>query len=86
MRLFSSRSCAYLAAGVALRPDANNFAARADALARARRTPGWKVEVHQPKPSKALFAGPKKYADNFKWQGPKGRKFPDLYIPPPPKQ
>jgi len=28
--------------------------------------------------------GPKKYADNFKWQGPKGRPFPALFEPPPP--
>mmetsp|Transcript_42266 Transcript_42266/g.111992 ORF Transcript_42266/g.111992 Transcript_42266/m.111992 type:complete len:174 (-) Transcript_42266:312-833(-) len=47
---------------------------------------GWNVEVHQPKPSNAMFSTPKKYADNFKWKGPKGRNFPDLYIPPPPKQ
>ena len=47
---------------------------------------GWNVEVHQPKPSRAMHSSPKKYADNFKWKGAKGREFPDLYIPPPPKQ
>eukprot|EP00967_Tisochrysis_lutea_P055074 scaffold69068_cov25-Tisochrysis_lutea.AAC.1 len=25
--------------------------------------------------------GPKKYADNFVWKGPKGRAFPELYEP-----
>ena len=33
-----------------------------------------------------MNATPKKYADNFTWKGPKGRAFPDLYVPPPPKQ
>ncbi|KAL1498913.1 hypothetical protein AB1Y20_013435 [Prymnesium parvum] len=47
---------------------------------------GWIVEVQQPKPNTELHARPKKYADNFKWKGPKGRAFPDLYIPPPPKK
>ena len=28
--------------------------------------------------------GPKKYAENFYWKGPKGREFPKLYEPPPP--
>jgi len=45
---------------------------------------GWKYEIIQPKPNNELNASPKKYADNFKWKGPKGRNFPDLYKPPPP--
>ena len=45
---------------------------------------GWKYEVVQSKPNKELHASPKKYADNFKWRGPKGRAFPALYVPPPP--
>jgi len=45
---------------------------------------GWKYEIIQPKPNKELNASPKKYSDNFKWKGPKGRNFPDLYKPPPP--
>mmetsp|Transcript_23455 Transcript_23455/g.40098 ORF Transcript_23455/g.40098 Transcript_23455/m.40098 type:complete len:176 (-) Transcript_23455:48-575(-) len=45
---------------------------------------GWKSQVVPTKPNRALHAKPKKYADNFKWQGPKGRSFPDLYVPPPP--
>ena len=49
-------------------------------------TTGWKTEVIQPKPNRALHAKPLKYADNFKWQGPKGRDFPELYVPPAPKQ
>ena len=50
----------------------------------ARPTAGWKYEIIQPKPNKELNASPKKYSDNFKWKGPKGRNFPDLYKPPPP--
>jgi len=45
---------------------------------------GWKYEVIQAKPNKEIHSGPKKYADNFKWKGPKGRNFPDLFVPPPP--
>lgn len=45
---------------------------------------GWKYEVIQSKPNKELNASPKKYSDNFKWRGPKGRTFPALYVPPPP--
>jgi len=45
---------------------------------------GWKYEVVESKPNKEIFASPKKYADNFKWKGGKGRYFPDLYKPPPP--
>ena len=47
---------------------------------------GWTYEVTETTHvNRALAAsGPKKYADNFRWKGPKGRPFPDLYIPPPP--
>lgn len=48
---------------------------------------GWKYEIIESKPNKEITASPKKYADNFKWKGPKGRGshgFPDLYKPPPP--
>ena len=45
---------------------------------------GWKYEIVQPKPNAEIMASPKKYADNFKWKGPKGRAFPSLYQPPPP--
>lgn len=47
---------------------------------------GWKYEVQAvPSPNLAIVSkGPKKYADNFKWKGPKGRPFPQLYEPPPP--
>ena len=47
-------------------------------------TAGWKYEIVQPKPNGELHASPKKYSDNFKWKGPKGRAFPNLYKPPPP--
>ena len=62
------------------------FASSEDAARFCERN-GWKYEVIQPKPSEAMFDSPKKYADNFYWQGPKGtayRSFPDLYEPPPP--
>jgi len=45
---------------------------------------GWKYEISRTLPNKEIHASPKKYADNFKWAGPKGRAFPDLYKPPPP--
>jgi len=45
---------------------------------------GWKYEVVQAKPNKEIHSSPKKYAENFKWKGPKGRNFPDLFVPPPP--
>jgi hypothetical protein len=45
---------------------------------------GWKYEIEASKPSNEMTNGPKKYADNFTWKGPKGRDFPDLYKPPPP--
>jgi NADH dehydrogenase (ubiquinone) Fe-S protein 4 len=44
----------------------------------------WKFEVlDNVKPNRAIMV-PKKYADNFRWKGPKGRDFPELYEPPPP--
>lgn len=60
-----------------------DFATAEDA-ARFCEQNGWKYEIVQPKPNAELNASPKKYADNFTWQGPKGRAFPDLYKPPPP--
>lgn len=47
---------------------------------------GWKYQVIEaPSPNLAMASkGPKKYADNFKWKGPKTRPFPELYEPPPP--
>ena len=56
----------------------------ADEAARFCEQNGWKYEIIEPKPNRAMLASPKKYADNFKWQGPKGRDFPDLFVPPPP--
>ena len=45
---------------------------------------GWASEVVQPKPNNSMHAKPRLYAANFSWKGPKGRDFPDLYVPPPP--
>lgn len=45
---------------------------------------GWSSEVVKPKPNRSMLAKPRQYAANFGWKGPKGRDFPDLYIPPPP--
>ena len=45
---------------------------------------GWKDEIAPTAPNKEILAEPKSYSANFKWKGPKGRKFPDLYKPPPP--
>jgi NADH dehydrogenase (ubiquinone) Fe-S protein 4 len=63
------------------------FDSRDDAVRFAERN-GWTVETSDPAENLALVhKGPKKYADNFRWQGPKGRAFPSLYeaSPPPPK-
>jgi NADH dehydrogenase (ubiquinone) Fe-S protein 4 len=60
------------------------FGTKEDAIRFAERN-GWKYETTEPKPNLTLVSkGPKAYADNFKWQGPPGRKFPELYEPPPP--
>ena len=56
----------------------------ADVCVRAPCSVGWAYEIIQSAPNKEINASPKKYADNFKWKGPKGRNFPDLYKPPPP--
>uniref|UniRef100_A0A7S0IXR3 NADH dehydrogenase [ubiquinone] iron-sulfur protein 4, mitochondrial n=1 Tax=Calcidiscus leptoporus TaxID=127549 RepID=A0A7S0IXR3_9EUKA len=58
----------------------------AEEAARFAQRNGWKYEVMEPpSPNLAIASkGPKKYADNFKWKGPKGRNFPALYEPPPP--
>ena len=37
-----------------------------------------------PDPPNRAIVTPKSYSDNFTWKGPKGRDFPDLYVPPPP--
>ena len=44
----------------------------------------WKYEVVEPDPPNRAIVTPKSYSDNFTWKGPKGRDFPDLYVPPPP--
>jgi hypothetical protein len=46
--------------------------------------PGWKFAVEEPLSQnlEIVSKGPKKYADNFQWRGPKGRPFPKLYEPP----
>ena len=41
-------------------------------------------EVIEPDPPNRAIVTPKSYSDNFTWKGPKGRDFPDLYVPPPP--
>ena len=38
----------------------------------------------EPDPPNRAIVTPKSYSDNFTWKGPKGRDFPDLYVPPPP--
>jgi len=77
------------------------FSSEAEAVKFAQRN-GWKYEV-TPFLSTNLqisYKGPRKYADNFQWKGPKGppptklgpkpnahkayRDFPELYEPPPP--
>ena len=62
-------------------------AAAAPAASRSRAAPdraAWKYEVVEPDPPNRAIVTPKSYSDNFTWKGPKGRDFPDLYVPPPP--
>jgi NADH dehydrogenase (ubiquinone) Fe-S protein 4 len=59
------------------------FASAEDA-ARFCQQNGWNYEIAATAPNAEIQASPKKYSDNFKWKGPPGRDFPDLYKPPPP--
>ena len=65
-------------------PSPTSACACALTCVRAPCSVGWAYEIIQSAPNKEINASPKKYADNFKWKGPKGRNFPDLYKPPPP--